>query len=161
MSRRPIERALWLVTLLALAVGIVTLRAGGSVAMGASSTSVLPAAVRPPDRAAPESLEVAVGDIADRNLFRPERASAEEREEAPPIPTAGVVAPSTRPRLMLRGVLGGPPWDAVIEGIPGREGAVVVRAGQSISGITVRSVRRDTVHVRGFDTTWALTLRSW
>jgi hypothetical protein len=161
MSRRPIEQGLWLVTIVATAVGIVTLRAGGSLAMATSSASQLPAAAVAPERAAPESLEVAVGDIADRNLFRPERASAEEREATARPPVPGAIAPTPRPRLVLRGVLGGPPWDAVIEGIPGREGAIVVRAGQSISGITVRSVHRDTVHVRGFDTTWALTLRTW
>jgi hypothetical protein len=67
-----------------------------------------------------------------------------------------------KPMLRLRGLVGGPPWDALIEGIPGHEGAVVARVGQTLGGITVRAVRRDTVIARGMDTTWKLTIgRSW
>jgi hypothetical protein len=63
-----------------------------------------------------------------------------------------------KPRLVLRGILGGPPWDALIEGIPGREGSAVVRTGDKLAGLLIRSVRRDTVVVRGADTTWKLTM---
>jgi hypothetical protein len=144
-------------------VGVVRFRAGETSAYGSPAIPVLPAVAAAPARVSSDSLESAVGDIADHNLFRPERTSAEEREmQLAAAATMAMPSPSTKPRLVLRGVLGGPPWDAVVEGIPGRDGAVVVRAGESVSGITIRSVRRDTAYARGFDTTWALTLgRSW
>jgi hypothetical protein len=66
------------------------------------------------------------------------------------------VAP--KPRLVLRGVLGGPPWEAVLEGIPGREGSVVVRTGEVIGGLTIRAIRNNAVFVQGMDTTWTLTM---
>jgi hypothetical protein len=63
-----------------------------------------------------------------------------------------------KPRLVLRGIVGGPPWDAIVDGIPNREGSYVVRSGDSVSGLKIRSVRADRVTIRGMDTTWILTL---
>jgi hypothetical protein len=63
---------------------------------------------------------------------------------------------------VLRGIIGGPPWSAILEGIPGREGSVVLRRGDTIAALRVRAVRRDTVVVEGADTTWRLTVkRTW
>jgi hypothetical protein len=164
MNGRSVRIGLWLTTTAALAVTFAVLRDAGR----GSSTPIpqLPVALLVPPRVTAELLEQAVSDVAERNLFRPERAMA-EASSAPPAgigPAMGPPAPmaSGRPRLTLRGVLGGPPWDALIDGIPGREGAVVMRAGETQAGITIRAIRRDTVLARGFDTTWALTLaRSW
>jgi len=160
MTRRHIERALWGCAALAASAGLLGVRpseprTGGEI----GELPVVATMTAPPTSAA---LDSAVDDIAERNLFRPERASAEEREGAPAPGPMAMTAPSNKPHLVLKGVLGGPPWDAVVEGVPGREGAVVIRVGESVSGITVRAIRRDTAYVRGFDTTWALPLsRTW
>jgi hypothetical protein len=160
MTRRRIERGLWLVAAAATSVSIVALRAGDTDVSDVT-IPVLPTAMLALPRATVDSLEQAVGDIGKRNLFRPERAMADVRS-VPTVVGAPMPAISTRPRLLLRGVLGGPPWDALVEGIPGHEGAVVMRAGQTLAGITIRAIHRDTVFVRGLDTTWTLTLgRSW
>jgi hypothetical protein len=158
-----LERALWLAALLALVAGTVEVRRRSARLSSSASPTLLPAIAVAPARPSTDSLESAVAEIADRNLFRPERARAERNERAQPtMPLAMPQPPSAKPRLVLRGVLGGPPWDAIIEGIPGREGSVVVRAGQSFGGITVRTVHRDTAFAHGFDTTWTLTLaRTW
>jgi hypothetical protein len=75
---------------------------------------------------------------------------------APPEPKA------PRPTLVLRGIIGGPPWSAILEGIPGRQGSVVLRRGDTVAALVVRAVRRDTVVIEGADTTWRLTVkRSW
>jgi hypothetical protein len=109
----------------------------------------------------PEVLLDAVETIADGNLFRPDRSRPEKVpvvavQGQPPVPQP------PKPALKLRGLIGGPPWDVLLEGIPGRDGAVVARVGQTLGGITVRAVRRDTVIAQGMDTTWKLTLvRSW
>lgn len=161
MSGRLVERTLWTGAAAVAIAALFALRAGAGDVNGLTIPA-LPAVAPAPQRPTTDSLEEAVGVISEHNLFRPERAMADEQQAAPvamgmPMPPA-----VNRPRLVLRGVLGGPPWDAVIDGIPGREGAVVIRAGQSVAGVTVRTIRRDTVHARGFDTTWTLTLgRSW
>lgn len=64
-----------------------------------------------------------------------------------------------KPALKVSGIVGGPPWSAVIEGFPGREGGVLVRTGDVINAFSVRRVGRDTVVVAGMDTTWTLTVR--
>lgn len=160
MRRRWIERALWLVAAAATSVTLVVLRAQATSAPGVI-VPVLPAALRAAARATADSLEQAVSDVAERNLFRPDRSMADEQSRTPVV-GAMAVPMASRPRLVLRGVLGGPPWDALIDGIPGRDGAVVLRVGQTVAGVTIRAIRRDTVFARAFDTTWALTLgRSW
>jgi hypothetical protein len=159
MNGRTMERLLWSCAVLAVSAALLGLRAAEPHAGGAMA---LPVIATTPTHPAADALDSAVADIADRNLFRPERASAEERESSAAAPAMAMGAPSSKPHLVLKGVLGGPPWDAVLEGIPGREGAVVIRAGESVGGVSVRAIRRDTAYVRGFDTTWALPLsRTW
>lgn len=114
----------------------------------------------PPPRPDGDSLAEAVGIVVEGNLFRAERHSVVDSAVAPPPAYAPAVMRPPRPALALRGLLGGPPWDAIVEGFPGREGAIVVRSGQRVGELTVRAVRRDTVIIRGNDTTWTLTLRT-
>jgi hypothetical protein len=71
------------------------------------------------------------------------------------IPAA---TPTFRPTLVLKGIVGGPPWQAVIDGLPGQPAGTVVKAGSVFDKLTVRSVTRDTVVVQSPDSTWRLTL---
>ena len=70
----------------------------------------------------------------------------------------------TKPVLVLRGVVGGPPWEAVLDGVPGRERGVVVRAGDVLGGtaessaLRVRQVGAGGVVITGMDTTWRLNV---
>jgi hypothetical protein len=162
-TARWAERGLWIGAMLAAAAGVIQAQLGTKRALAAARPTLLPAIPAAPPRAIPDSLESAVEVIANLNLFRPERTSAEQHSSAQPTTAMTMPQPpSAKPHLVLRGVLGGPPWDAIIEGIPGREGSAVLRAGQSLGGVTVRAVRQDTAWARGFDTTWTLTLgRSW
>jgi hypothetical protein len=160
MTRRHMERALWCCVALTVSAGLLGMRGAAPRISGAVADIPIVATMNTHPTSA--ALDSAVDDIADRNLFRPERAGAEEREAASMPGPMGMAAPSSKPHLVLKGVLGGPPWDAVVEGIPGREGAVVIRVGESVSGLSVRAIRRDTAYVRGFDTAWALPLtRTW
>ena len=66
-----------------------------------------------------------------------------------------------KPALVLRGLVGGPPWEAVLDGVPGRERGVVARAGDVLGGtaeLRVRRVGADGVVITGMDTTWRLTV---
>ncbi len=81
------------------------------------------------------------------------------RAWAPPLvgmPGGGM--PSTRPRLTVQGFVGGrTDWAAVLGGVPGRDGGVLVRAGDTLAGLRVRRITRDTLVVAAPDTSWHLT----
>jgi hypothetical protein len=76
-----------------------------------------------------------------------------------PVVTAPPPPPPVRPPLALAGLVGGPPWNALIAGIPGREGGVLLQLGDSANGVRFVALRGDTVILAAFDTTWALTTR--
>jgi hypothetical protein len=69
------------------------------------------------------------------------------------------VAPQLRPTLTLKAIVGGPPWQAIVDGIPGQPQGTVVRAGAAFDKLTTRAVTRDSVVIQGPDTTWVLSFR--
>ena len=161
MTSRRMELALWIgaVAMLATA-GVRTWHAWG----GGSETAVagLPLAERGAVRTAAGDLND--GQIAANDPFRAARHASpiayrpELEGIAPPPPPPK----PPHPVLILVGVLGGPPWDALLDGIPGKDGSTMVHAGETIGGLRVRSITRDSVIVQGADTTWRLALkRSW
>lgn len=96
-----------------------------------------------------------------RPMFRPGRRPS-------PVPfdpehTAGsdaaVPPPNPKPPLLLSGIVWGIEPAAVLEGVPGFEGSIVVRRGERVSGIRVVRIERDRVVLRGLDTTWNLPVR--
>jgi hypothetical protein len=118
-----------------------------------------PPAVR---RAAEGVLAGAARTVVERNPFRLDRRPAtvafgamagmtEMEAYADPEPE--------HPAPVVRGIVGGPPWEALLEGIPGRDGSLLVRPGDVLGELRVRSISRDTVVVQGTDITWKLTLK--
>lgn len=96
--------------------------------------------------------------LRSRDPFRLERKPADVQYNPwQPVVVAPPPAPPVRPPLALAGLLGGPPWSALIEGIPGRDGSVLLQLGDSASGVRFVAVRGDTVVLAAFDTTWSLT----
>jgi hypothetical protein len=69
------------------------------------------------------------------------------------------MVPVVRPTLVLKAIIGGPPWQAVIDGIPGQPSGTIAGPGARFDKLVVRSVTRDTVVVQGPDTTWSLAFR--
>jgi hypothetical protein len=65
---------------------------------------------------------------------------------------------ATLPPLSLRAIVGGPPWQAVLAGVPG-EPETMVAIGSDVRGLRVQSITRDEVVLRGGDSTWTLTMR--
>lgn len=161
MTARILEVALWIGAAAAFSAGVMSARRLHAE-VHESRPSFRSAVLALMQHEESDSLLGAIEVIAEGNLFRPDRSRP--ADEVTVTQTQGPPPPPTPPKavLRLRGLVGGPPWDALIEGIPGHEGAVVARVGQTLSGITIRAVRRDTVFVQGMDTTWKLTLtRSW
>jgi hypothetical protein len=67
--------------------------------------------------------------------------------------------PVVRPTLVLKAIIGGPPWQAVIDGIPGQPPGTIATPGARFDKLVVRSVTRDAVVVQGPDTTWSLAFK--
>ena len=95
--------------------------------------------------------------VRTNNPFHLDRRPADVPYSPNWQPTA---APASEPlpTLELLGILGGPPWRAIIGGLPGTTSDVVAQAGQTIGDFTIRSVQRDSVVVQTPDTVWVLTL---
>jgi hypothetical protein len=80
--------------------------------------------------------------------YDPQRAAAPVVGDRPP-----------KPRLALLGLVAGAEPTAVIEGLPGIEGARVVRVGDQVSGVRVVRIGADHVRLAGMDTVWVLRVR--
>jgi len=64
-----------------------------------------------------------------------------------------------KPTLILVGVVNGIAPSAVIEGLPGVDGARVVRVGDAVAGLQVKRIANGRVVIAGMDTTWVLEVR--
>ena len=73
--------------------------------------------------------------------------------------SASAVAPPLRPIMTLKAIVGGPPWQAIVDGIPGQPQGTLVRAGNAFDRLIARAVTRDSVVIQGPDTTWVLSFR--
>ncbi len=167
MTRRRWERVLW-----AAAMGVALggwLRWRDAVPGGASIPAGVAAAPGDPPRPAASRLAAAGRSLAATNPFRLDRVPAPVGYSRPlaggpmgmgtlPPPPTYTPPPPPRPALAVTGIVG-PPWQALLEGVPGREGAVAVRAGTVLGDLRVRSVTRDRVLVADADTSWTLSVR--
>jgi hypothetical protein len=110
-----------------------------------------------------DSLADAEDAIVTNDPFRLSNSPAAVRyDPASDGQIIGILAgpPQPRPTLVLKAIVGGPPWQAVIDGIPGQPPGTVARAGSRFDRFTVRVVTRDSVIVQGVDTSWVLSFRA-
>lgn len=161
MRAAALERGLWAVTGLATIVAVLGVRAARATP-AVAPRPIAPAAAEP-GRVGADSIAQAAAYVAASDPFRLSRQPAAVAY-SPAL--EGLAPPVTqrppRPTLVLRGIVGGPPWSAILDGVPGRDGSVVARRGDSLGTLVVRAVGRDTVIINGADTTWRLTVkRSW
>lgn len=106
-----------------------------------------------------DSVNAAAAAVIANDPFRLERKPASLRfGESPPQPPPQTLTAPAPVRLTLSGTIG-PPWQAIVEGIPGRTGGTVVRAGEAYGSLRIVSVGRDTIVVQGADSTWTITLK--
>lgn len=151
------ERVLWMVAVLAGGYGLHGARSAIASTPRPAGALAPPVALREVD---PEAAFKAAEYISQHDPFRTDRKPAAVvyspvADGAPPPPPA-----PPKPTLVVRGILGGAPtWEAILDGVPGREGSVVVHTGDRYAGLTIKRVTRDTVVVRGADTTWTLTVK--
>ena len=94
-----------------------------------------------------------------RNPFRIARSPAAKsydpgtfgQPEAPPPP---------RPVLAVVGVVAGIDPTAVVEGLPGTDGARVVRVGDVVGSLRIQAIAGEKVRIVGMDTVWVLPVRT-
>lgn len=154
MSGR-VEGAIW-------AASLLLLGAAGFAWLAAWPEPPLPhrtAPTRAEDRTqiSPESLGVLVVHVAARDPFRFDRQPATVPYGSESAVAAAISEPATPP-LRVTGVVG-PPWRAVLEGAPGREGGVLVGVGDTLAGVRVHAIRGTDVVVRLRDASWTLSMR--
>jgi hypothetical protein len=105
-------------------------------------------------RIAPESLAA----LVSRDPFRIARRPAVAAYD--PVRLADQLAPvPPKPALTLVGVVSGSDPSAVVEGLPGVEGARVVRLGDIVAGLRIQQISTSRVVIVGMDTTWVLEVR--
>jgi hypothetical protein len=157
MNGRAYERLLWSGAVALVLVAVIGWRGAVPDIVFAS-----PASERVPRVAThvdPDTLALAASVATDADLFRSARHPSplayrpELEGAAPPLPRP------PKPALQVTGMVGGPLWEAVLEGVPNRDGSVLVHSGDTLSGLRVRAIRQDTVIIDGMDTTWRLTVR--
>ncbi|HEY4303840.1 MAG TPA: hypothetical protein VGM82_05205 [Gemmatimonadaceae bacterium] len=106
------------------------------------------------------SLDSAVADVVDNDPFRIANEPSDVRYRITAIEAAATTPPvvvrEPGPSLTLKAIVGGPPWQALIEGVPGQGHAMLVHAGTKFDKVLVREIARDSVIIRTADTTLVL-----
>lgn len=98
---------------------------------------------------------------ATRDLFRSDRRPASvayDPDQAARSLTVSAIAPP-KPTLSLDGIVWGSVPEAIVEGLPGVEGARVLRSGDVVAGIRLQRIEPSEVVLIGMDTVWTLTVR--
>lgn len=111
---------------------------------------------RPLPRTTEAALDSAIDIIHRAAPLQPSRTPTPPRRAADTLPAQP--APP-RPVLVLTALAGGASPAAVVEGIPGVEGARVLRVSDTVSGLRLVAIRNGIAIISGLDTTWHLQLR--
>ena len=103
------------------------------------------------------SLESLGGAAQKGAPFRPDGRPS--RVTYDPARTAAPEYAPPKPALVVSGVVGGAAPLVVLEGVPGRDGPVLLGVGDTLAGLKIRRIREGKVTITGMDTTWLLTIR--
>jgi hypothetical protein len=159
MSWYRLDRILWLVAAIGAALTVVGWRTAAVVAAPRPAIGDAPA----PPAIDADTMARAAARVGDTDPFRLDRRPAAVVYRATVDGVQPVSPPRPpRPALVLKGIVGtgrATAWVALLDGIPAHSGTMVVHAGDTLGGLRVRQVGKDTVVVTATDTTWRLTLR--
>jgi hypothetical protein len=160
MTRRALERTLWCVAFAGAVSSLVEWHRVTPPAYPPVSPLLQASPVWIDDFGSDVQIRAATA-LVEGDPFRLERSPASVRYQQTLEGASGAPSPPAppKPMLILRGIVGGPPWEAMIDGIPGRQGSVLVHQGDALGDLNVRTISRDTVTIRGADTTWKLSMK--
>lgn len=158
MKSLYLELALWFGTAASiLAIRSEVLRTSALVPDAVHSTTPEPL-LRPfSDRSlVADSVSKAAEFTSDHDPFR----VSHEPASTPYGTTVVTAAPApSQPAPSLRGIVGASGrLSVILAGIPGRDGNVVLQAGDSVAGYRVRRITLSSTVIAGHDTTWTLQL---
>lgn len=158
MTRRQLrwaEVALLAACVAPACVGVAALTARHPVT-GAAPSAAGVGAIGGGDDHLADSLLRGVVELAPFRLVRQVATAAYQIGR----PDAQVDAPQVqRPALSLSGIITGRRPAALLDGVPGHDGSMLLQIGDTAAGLRLRRIERDRVIVTGMDTTWTLTLR--
>ena len=123
-----------------------------------AATSAPPPALEYLKLPVPLGESLAAHGIPTRNPFRLSNRMPRVRLGVDAQPVAYLHG-KYRPILVLKAIVGGPPWTAVLGGVPGQRGDVLIGEGARVDSLEVRRISRDHVVLSGPDTTWVLALK--
>ena len=158
MRSSYVELTLWLsVAASIVVIGREILRTSTSVPDAVQPTAVESRLHPLSDRSVmADSVSKAAQFISDHDPFRVSHEPPSTpfgRALAASAPAASPVAPS------LRGIVGAMGrLSVILAGVPGKDGDVVLQAGDSVAGYHVRRVTLYSAVIAGHDTTWTLQL---
>ena len=148
------------VALCSTAVGVLRWR--NTPLITSVDSTAIQEAVRPGIPPDGKQLRDAADLIASNDPFRLTNTPALVRYDpraVGTVPATSIAAPPIRPVMTLKAIVGGPPWQAIVDGLPGQPPGTVVRAGNAFDKLVARAVTRDSVVIQGPDTTWVLSFR--
>ncbi len=146
-----------------LVVGVLGVAASLRIAAGPIARVELPrpAAADTSPRVSSSGSHIAVESVAavvSRDPFRIGRRPLLPAYD--PLRLAEQLAPpAPKPTLLLVGLVSGADPSAVIEGLPGVEGSRILRVGDVVAGLRVKTISGNRVVIVGMDTTWVLEVR--
>lgn len=154
------ERIVWIVTAVCLLLAGLLAHATMPVRGAARDrASLLPPPLRSFDG---QTLEADAARAVAHDPFRLDRRPTDiafgvaTPAFSPSEPAAALATPSLS-GINLKGVIGGPPWQAVLGGVPGRESDIVVRAGDTLTGFRVERISPQAVVLAAPDSSITLT----
>ena len=95
-----------------------------------------------------------------RSPFRLDGAIPDRRFGEPPAEASvqPVELPAVRYEIVVKALVGGPPWAAVLVGLPGESLERVVRIGDRFGSVQIERVGEDGVRLATGDTSWVVQL---
>lgn len=156
MKTRIVERLAWAAACMLGVVGTSVFRHDAATLSGSPDQSVRMHQSSRLEEATPTGT---VERIVARDPFRLDRRPADVPFDPDPAPNDPPPPPPPRASVPVLIGIAGPPWQAVLEGVAGRDRAVVVRAGTRLGDLTVARITADTVFLDAPDTSFTLTVR--
>lgn len=121
-------------------------------------------AARPPRAVDSTGVEGAAVEVAPRartvlgrNPFRVDGRMAPRSEPMPETVLADAI-PRPTYELRLKGLVGGPPWLAIVAGLPGVSGDRSVRSGERFGELRILAISAVGVRVEAGDSAWTLVI---
>jgi len=94
-----------------------------------------------------------------RDPFRVTRRAAEVAYDPVRLTQLSTTPQVPKPVLTLVGLVVGAEPTAIVGGLPGVEGPRVMRVGDQVARIIMKTISRQEVHLVGMDTMWVLRVR--